>query len=570
MKSKLSLFLLFWTCASMYAQVYFQDRAAVLGLNLSTGNTYLGNGVSFFDYNQDGWDDITLATGENDKVRFFKNVFGSFFEETLLDAPPYQTKQINWVDVDNDGDYDLFVTSDVNGNRLYLNEGNLNFTNVTEAYGLPTQNLFTYGASWGDYNNDGFLDVFISNRDEFNLATPNYLFRNNGNGSFTDVSLEAGIRTSSDMSFCSAFFDFNKDGFQDIYVSNDKYSFANTLYKNNGDGTFTDVSESSGTGISIDAMSVTIDDYNYDGWLDIYISNGVEGNVFFQNNGDGTFTDIAEATGTLFNSIGWGAVFLDAENDTDLDLYVSGNYIPNPIYISSAFYENNGEGNFHIPESSGLGNDTGDSYSNAIGDFNNDGLPDIVVANSSNENVFLWQNQTTTANKWLKVALQGTESNRQGVGSLIEISIDGNSQYRYTLCGEGYLSQNSSTEIFGLGNAELVDYVKVKWLSGVEDVLYDVTPNQKITITEGSTLSLNEENRLTTVYYNNPVKDHLQLQAITPIYGIEIFNNLGQSLEKFNCNHLEKSLDFTTYNNGIYHVKVTLATSQKVIKIIKH
>lgn len=555
----------------LYSQIYFQDRASVLGLNLSTGNTYLGNGVSFFDYNQDGWDDITLATGADDKVRFFKNVFGSFFEEFLLDVPIYQSKQINWVDFDNDGDYDLFVTSDTNGNRLYQNDGNFNFIDITETVGLPTQNLFTYGASWGDYNNDGFLDIFICNRDEYNLETPNFLFRNNGDGSFTDVSIEAGIKTTSEMSFCAAFFDYNNDGFQDIYVSNDKTSFRNTLYKNNGNGTFTDVSEISGTDIGIDAMSVTIDDFNYDGWMDIYITNGTEGNVFFQNNGDGTFTDIAQSTGTLFNSIGWGAVFFDAENDTDLDLYVSGNYIPNPIYLSSAFYENNGQGIFNIPSNSGLGNDTGESFSNAIGDFNNDGLSDIIVTNGNNENIFLWQNQTTTANNWLKVYLEGTQSNRDGIGSLIEISVNGNIQYRYTLCGEGYLSQNSGTEIFGVGTASTIDYVKVNWLSGIEDIVYNVSPNQKLNIVEGSTLSVNQLNNNFWLNYNNPVDNTLTLSSTNEINNIQFYNYLGQEVyknSKINARHFEVDLHFL--NSGIYIVVLDFGHLKETIKIVKN
>lgn len=555
----------------LHSQIYFQDRASVLGLNLSTGNTYLGNGVSFFDYNQDGWDDITIATGDNDKVRFFKNVFGSFFEEFLLDAPSYQTKQINWVDFDNDGDYDLFVTSDTNGNRLYENDGNFNFTDITETVGLPLQNLFTYGASWGDYNNDGYLDVFISNRDEYNLETPNFLFRNNGDGSFTDVSVEAGIKTSSDMSFCAAFFDFNNDGFQDIYVSNDKPSFRNTLYKNNGDGTFSDVSEISGTDIGIDAMSVTIDDFNYDGWMDIYITNGTEGNVFLKNNGDGTFTDIAEATGTLFNSIGWGAVFFDAENDTDLDLYVSGNYIPNPIYLSSAFYENDGQGIYNIPANSGLGNDTGESFSNAIGDFNNDGLPDIAVTNANNENIFLWQNQTTTANKWLKVALEGTQSNRDGIGSLIEISINGNLQYRYTLNGEGYLSQNSGTEIFGVGTTSLIDYVKVTWLSGIEDIVYNVAPNQKLTLVEGSNLSVHKPNNNLDLRYNNPITDLLTIISNTNINKIQIYNHLGQEVySDANIASQKFELNLHHLNSGIYIAMLDFGHLKRIIKIVKN
>ena len=569
MKPIITLILIIFASIKPYSQVLFSERATILGVGVNLGNTYLGNGVTVFDFNKDGWDDITLASGENNRVRFFRNVFGSFVEIDLLEMPSYQTKQVNWVDIDNDGDYDLFITSDTLGNRLYENTGNLNFANITESSGLPTQNLFTYGASWGDYNNDGFLDVFICNRDEFNLATPNFLFKNNGDGTFSDISVAAGIKTTSDLSFCAAFFDYNNDGYQDIYVSNDKYTIANTLYHNNGDGTFTDESQSSGTAISIDAMSVTIDDYNYDGWIDIYITNGTEGNVFFRNNGDGTFTDVAVTTGTLFNSIGWGAIFFDAENDTDLDLYVSGEYIPNPIYLPSAFYQNNGQGSYSIPANSGLGQDTANSYSNAIGDINNDGLTDFLVTNID-EKIFLYQNQTTTANKWLKIALEGTQSNRDGIGSLIEISINGNPQYRYTLCGEGYLSQNSATEIFGLGTATIVDYVKIKWLSGIEDVIYNVTPNQKITIVEGSTLSVNDINQPLKLTYNNPIDDILNLNSNLKIGSINVYNQLGQKIFQFKgVSSLSQEVNLASLPTGIYVMELYFENFKHILKIVK-
>ena len=131
---------------------------------------------------------------------------------------------------------------------------------------------------------------------------------------------------SSHLSFCSIIFDYNNDGFQDIYISNDKPDNLNILYKNNGDGTFDDVSEYSGAGIGINAMTTTIGDYNNDGWFDIYITNTPDGNELLRNNGDGTFTNVAEATATTFNSVGWGAVFLDADSDGLLDLYVSSDF----------------------------------------------------------------------------------------------------------------------------------------------------------------------------------------------------------------------------------------------------
>ncbi|MBJ6366853.1 VCBS repeat-containing protein [Snuella sp. CAU 1569] len=469
-------------------QINFIDRAESRGVDISCGTTYLGNGVSFYDYDQDGFDDITFATEAGQNVRFFKNTGSNGFVEDYLNISEinHQTKQVNWVDIDNDGDKDLYITSDTNGNRLFENDGNLNFIDITNSSGLPEQNIFTYGASWGDYNNDGYLDVFICSFDS-NKVVPNYLYKNNGNNTFTNVSESAGISSLGHLSFCAAFFDYNNDGWQDIYISNDRIFNPNILYKNNGDGTFTDKSQESKSDIRIDAMSVTIDDFDKDGWFDIYVTNSPDdGNVFLRNNGNGTFTDIAPSTGTKVFGVCWGAVFLDAENDQDLDLYVSSSLNGTSVYNSSVFFENLGDNKFQSDINSGFFNDNKTSYSNAIGDVNNDGLYDIVVSNTDDEFINLWMNETVSNNNWLKIGLEGTVSNRDGIGAVIEISASGEKQYRYTLCGEGYLSQNSASEIFGVGSNTLVDYVKVKWLSGIEDYFYNIDVNQSLTLKEGT------------------------------------------------------------------------------------
>lgn len=560
MKSKLLVFLIFsFNTLLVIAQINFQDQATALGIGFGTGDTYLGSGVSFYDYNKDGWDDITINTEDGLNVNFFKNNNGVFsIDPIVLPNLLYQTKQVNWVDFDNDGDNDIFVTSDTFYNRLFENDGNLNFTDITEVAGFPTTNMLTYGASWGDINNDGFLDVFISNRDGTFTYT-NKLYQNNGDGTFTDVSALAGVDESR-LSFCSVFFDYNNDGWQDIYVSNDKYTTANLLYENNGDGTFTDVSQASETDLVLDAMTTTIGDFNNDGWFDIYVTNTQQGNALLKNNGDGTFSDIASSTGTTFNSFAWGAVFLDADNDKDLDLYVSGAFdFDIPCCLPSAFYENIEGESFAISPDNGFSGDLRESYSNAIGDVDNDGLPDIVVTNNDYENIFLWRNLTTTSNNYLKVKLQGTDSNRDGVGSRIEISVNGEKQYRYTLCGEGYLAQNSSSEFFGVGTATTIDYVKVTWLSGIEDVLFNVPVNQTLEILEGSeTLNVNiveEQNNLTV--YPTVFEDEIYLESTKNEIGeIKVFDALGQQVYQVNIQDLGiKSLNLRGLSSGVYFLQ---------------
>ena len=290
-----------------FSQLRFEDIATTLGSDVSYGVSNLGGGVSFHDFDGDGWDDITFATGKDKEVIFYRNTGGAFERVDLGINDTFETKQVLWVDYDNDGDKDFFVTSITGFNKLYQNGGNLVFKDVTASCGLFTENLYTYGASFGDIDNDGDLDAYIVNRDVTTLNQYNYLYLNE-DGVFRDITISSGMPLDNDLSFCASFFDYDNDGDQDLYVSNDKYSKINRLYRNNGDLTFDDVSVESGAGMAIDAMSTTIEDYDNDGWLDIYVTNTYEGNYHLRNNGDGTFTNVAESLGTAMYSIGWGAV----------------------------------------------------------------------------------------------------------------------------------------------------------------------------------------------------------------------------------------------------------------------
>lgn len=563
---KLLIILGFAFVINLYGQVSFINEAQELGIEVLCGNTLFGNGISFFDYDNDGWDDITIATANGDPIRFFKNINGNYIEQSLnIPNNNWKNKQINWVDIDNDGDNDLFVTSDNQINRLYENLGNMVMTDITSSSGMLNEVLITYGASWGDYNNDGYLDVFLSNRD---TLIPNVLYKNNGNNTFTLVNNEAGLINTGTLSFCSAFIDYNKDGYQDIYVANDKVQYPNTMYKNNGDGTFTEVGSLTGTDITIDAMSVTVEDFDSDGWTDIYVTNDVVGNVFLKNNGDDTFSNIATFTNTTMNSVAWGAVFLDAENDGDLDLYVSAEHDGSVTgYLSSAFYNNEGD-QFDL-DNSAVPDDYAISYSNAIGDVDNDGLAEVIVNNINHNNIFLWKNNTSSIANWLKVKLEGTISNRNGIGSLIEISVDGEKQFRYTCLGEGYLSQNSASEIFGLGEASVIDYVKVNWLSGIEDIYYDIPINQSLKIVEGSSLSINDYLTSKFKIYPNPANDILHLTLEENDFSIKIFNLLGSEIRDYQTNVNNKTVDISNIKKGVYIIKIFSGKEREIIKFIK-
>jgi hypothetical protein len=577
------LFLIFSNLSN--AQLAFEDVATQVGVNYSYGDSEYGGGVSFADFNNDGWDDITYATEDGAQIYFFENNNGVFNLVTLNGiSNTYKTKQVIWIDYDNDGDKDLFVTAIEGINEFYRNDGGMNFTNISSTIGFFQTDLFTYGTSFGDIDNDGDLDAFISNRTSTEQNQRNYLYRND-EGTFVDITQSSGIpiedeegNENSQLSFCTMFFDYNKDGFQDIYLANDKTDNINRLYKNLGNGTFEDVSVASGSGIAVNAMTTTLGDYNNDGWFDIYITNtqssqAGNGNVLLKNNGDGTFTNVAEETGTTFNSLAWGAVFLDADNDTLLDLYVSGGFDGSiGSFLSAAFYHQQNDGIFVIPQNIGFENDTRKSFSNAIGDINNDGKPDIIVCNDT-ENNFLWENKTTNTNNWLKVKLEGVTTNRDGIGNTIEIFINGRSQYRYTLAGEGYISQNSYHEFFGLGEANEVDYVKVTWTgTNTEDIIYDVNANQSITIKEGIGVLTSNDIQTNSLFslYPNPSYDGVFKLSVNNNKSntLKVYDLAGRLIlkiknlkdkDQFSLNHCKK---------GIYLAKVSSDHKSSTIKLV--
>lgn len=577
-KLLLSIFLIVVIVYNSFGQISFSENSTLLGVSANYGTIPggFGGGISFCDFDGDGWDDLTFSSASGSTIRLFKNNSGTFTEVFLGGVTPSteESRQVIWVDYDNDGDKDLFVANLEGSNKLYKNNGSFTFTDETAAAGFDTSILFTIGCSWGDYNNDGYLDAFLCFRDPPE-ANPNKLYKNNGNGTFTDVTASAGLDNSNGhLSFCSSFFDYDNDGWQDIYIANDKSNNKNIMYHNNGDGTFTDTSVSTGTDIGIDAMSTTIDDYDNDGDLDIYVTNTFAGNVFLRNNGNGTFTDIAASNGTLMESIAWGSVFLDADNDMDEDLYVSGMLTAASSSLPSAFYENNGSNSFTIPVNAGFNNDDAVSFSNAIGDVNNDGFPDISVSNFSPRNHFVFVNNNST-NNYLKVKLVGTTSNKDGIGSWIQAYINGIPQNKYTLAGEGYTSQNTNYEFFGFGSETLIDSLKVTWLSGTIDTFYNVNVNQSLTITEGSSLSIeNYSTDLFQIYPNPSTSGIFQLKMINQSNldetKISIFDSLGKKIVTKKLNSTFDFIDISNYKSGVYFIKVTNNSKTTIKKLIKN
>ncbi len=468
---------------SFAQSITFTDVAGQMGVDHFYTGQFLGGGVSFCDMNNDGLEDLSLPSGSGEIIAVYANN-GTDFSDiasqfNLSDSA--ESESITWVDFDNDGDKDLFISNFLASPRLYRKDGATLFVDVTVSAGLPDEPLPSTAATWADFDNDGWVDLYLCNYSYVNNmpAVPNMLFRNNGDGTFSDVTAIAGVADSTKQPLAVVSLDYNNDGWQDIYIANDKRN-GNTLFKNNSDGTFTDVSAESHSNLAFDAMGLAVGDYDNNGYLDIYVSNGEEGNGLLRNNGDGTFTNVADSAGVAVNRVCWGANFVDFDNDGDLDLYVSVSHgVPDR---ENALFENLGDGTFTRLTGVMIGGDDHQSFGNAIGDVNNDGYCDIAVLNI-NAPVTLWEN-SGGGNNWIKLALQGVESNRDGIGSRVEIYRNGEKFMRSTQCGISYLSQNSSILTIGVGQSDQLDYLVVKWQSGAVNVLSNVAVNQTLTITE--------------------------------------------------------------------------------------
>ncbi|MEM7202227.1 MAG: CRTAC1 family protein [Planctomycetota bacterium] len=491
------------------AQPGFANASAAIPFDRVGGG--LG-GAAWLDYDRDGDLDLMLPSGAGGRCGLFRND-PSGFVDVAAQAGLTSTRGFGAVvagDLDNDGWPDLFLSGDgsmmtpaATPSAVYRNNGDGTFRNVTETSGV-VGGPSPLSAALGDLDNDGWLDLFITSSGSQATKTQhrNQLYRNNGDFSFTDISASAGVDTANGA--CAvAMLDYDRDGDQDILVAvcHDAY-FKLTpfeLFRNNGDLTFTDVAASAGLDQPGFWMSVTPGDYDNDGDVDVFATNsgGVgKAHALLRNDGDGTFTDVAAAAGVAGFEFGWGASFLDVDNDADLDLFFAGSLPMPPFRIigpgrgnPGRLLFNQGDGTFaEIPGAQPV--DMSRLYTTGVAqaDYNGDGCADLVVVVGRQGPIpgqpILLRN-LGSANHWLGVRLVGSHGNHGGVGAFVEVIAGPRRQVREVRAGSSFLCSESPWPLFGLADAQLAS-ARVTWPSGRCETFDDLAVDRYVTLAEGA------------------------------------------------------------------------------------
>lgn len=522
-------------------QSEFTDATTISNLNPIAG----AEGVAVGDYNNDGYDDFYVSFVEG-KNQFYKNNGDGTFTEMgaalgIALEENTDTRTAVWGDINNDGWLDLYVGNKAEPDQLFLNFGNDTFENITLMAGVENEE-HPKSVNFADLNNDGLLDIYVSN-----FGKENVLYLNNGDLTFQDYSL-IGSALDRGRAMGTVIFDYDKDGDLDLYLVHDGME-PNFLYQNDGQGGFTEIGNSAGVDTKSFGMGVDIGDINNDGWMDIYITN-FGPNFLLLNNADGTFSNIAKAAKVDHPGMGWGTNFIDFDKDGFLDIYIANDSDFSGAYHRNILFRNKGGLTFEYAEREGAVCNEMSSYGSAYLDYNLDGNQDMLVVNrEEGEGVYLYKNPIRE-NNWVGLKLVGTTSNHNGIGAKIQLTDDlGNTYHKEVIAGHSWESQSTLLQNFGLGTATNIESLIILWPSRIEQHLSIDQLNQYYTITEGEgiengvgldkststknlenivpnlTISPNPNDGYFLLEFNSPDNKPLMIQVLD-IMGRPIFNQL--------------------------------------------
>jgi hypothetical protein len=486
-------------------------------------------GVAVFDYNGDGRPDIFFTNGASTpslrktSARYSNRLYRNDGEWRFTDVTEAASVQglgyamgAAAADYDNDGDVDLFVGG-VRQNQLLRNRGDGRFEDVTATAGIASGDWSVAGG-WFDYDNDGRVDLLVVNYVQWSPDTnrycgdqargtriychprffsglPNRLYRNRGDGTFEDVSARSGVLAHIGKGMSAAFADYDHDGRVDVFITND--TVPNFLFRNNGDGTFQETALLAGVSVPaagrpVSSMGTDFQDYDNDGWEDIHFT-ALSGETFplLRNDGHGGFVEATQGSGLASltaRSSGWCSILADFDNDGTKDIFTANSHANDRIGESetigwkqaNSLYLNTGQGRFRdATAEAGLASSVAAHRGCGVADFDGDGRLDLVVLVLGSR-AELWKNESAPERRWLILRLVGTRSNRDGIGARVAAG----NQLRAMTTASGYASSSHAGVHFGLGSASEVDRVEVKWPSGTRQILNNVKTNQVIEVTE--------------------------------------------------------------------------------------
>jgi enediyne biosynthesis protein E4 len=431
--------------------------------------------VAWGDFNNDTFQDLFVSTRTGPSLLYSNNGNGTFSQ---ILAAPVGTDTGNsfgatWGDYDNDGWLDLFVGISNSGNDwLYRNNGGSGFTKITTG-AIVTSGGNANNCGWADYDNDSFLDLWVANSDQ-----NDFVYRNNGNGTFTRITTNA-IAVKTGNSQGGSWGDYDNDGWPDLFVS--RVNEPNLLYHNEGNGDFRPVTNSIVVQEASAGQGTSWGDYDNDGYLDLFVVNPTSRNFLYHNHGDGTFRKITNGAIATDVANGHGCGWADYDNDGWLDMFVANRLGANFLY------RNNGDGTFARLTTGVVSTDVADAFSGAWADYNNDGFQDLFVAELNSNNNRLYRNNGNT-NAWLTLKLEGRLSNRSAIGAKVRVraTIDGSPvwQLREISAGGGLGCQNDLRAAFGLGNATNAEVVRIEWPSRIVQELHNVPARQFLAVVE--------------------------------------------------------------------------------------
>lgn len=478
--------------------------SAITFTKVSTGPVATDSGdsrsVNFIDYDNDGNLDLHITNGPQAGAKAYlyhgngDGTFTKITNDTLVNTVA-AADGATWADYDNDGDLDCFVATWWNQkNLLFNNNGNGTFTRIMTGL-IVTENTYSEAASWGDYDQDGFLDIYVCNSA---VVLQNPFYRNNGDGTFTKITT-GPQSTDGGKSRVGVWGDYDNDNDIDLFVANEDNQNDN-FYRNNGDGTFFKITGMPPANGGRSSFSASWGDIDNDLDLDLLVANWGQDEQLYINNGDGTFTPRSSGAPIADAGFSVSSSFADVDNDGDLDLFVTNAF--NDFFDYDFFYLNDGAGNFTRNMTDTIATDPGWSYGCAFGDIDKDGDLDLAVAKcfDANEKNSLFMNDGNS-NHWISITCVGVESNRSAIGAVVKIkaAIDGVTpiwQMRQITSQSGYAGQNSMDAHFGLGLAAAIDSMTITWPSGFVTTQTNLSVDSFLTIVECPNIDPDSDGRI--------------------------------------------------------------------------